>query len=488
MKLYNTLTRTVEPLVPIAPPTVSMYVCGPTVYDEPHLGHVRSAYIFDVLSRYLQYRKYEVRFVRNVTDVDDKIIEKARQELGAGGNLIAKCREVSERYLTSYQDALGRLGLLAPTEEPRATAYILPRNDASSIDDSMTGFISQLLVKGAAYEAGDRDNKDVYFSVRKLPGYGKLSNRTLDELQAGARVESGEQKRETLDFALWKAAKADEPFWNSPWGRGRPGWHIECSVMSTALLGDAFDIHGGGLDLIFPHHENEIAQARALGKPFAKHWVHHGLLTVNGEKMSKSLGNYMTLDGILAEYPHPDYVKLLFLKAHYRSSIDYSSERMGEAKKNWAEFSEFFQRYYRQDVETLAQGKSLGAGVQIKQRFQDAMDDDLNTPKALAALFDGVNLGKGLLSSVGHPATAAAAKSFYDALVECGGALGLFRQGVTEEDPQMLERVQQRIAERTAARKAKDFARADAIRQELYREGVLLADLVNDETVWHRAK
>ncbi|MBI3011917.1 MAG: cysteine--tRNA ligase, partial [Candidatus Omnitrophica bacterium] len=293
MKLYNTFTRTLQDFEPLQPPTVTMYVCGPTVYDDPHIGHVRSAFTFDLLRRYLEHRGFRVRFVRNVTDVDDKIIEKARQEVVRSpksevrSDLNAVCGEVAERYLKSYHETMERLGLGAPTEEPRATAHVVPE---------MTDFISKLLIAGVAYET---KTGDVYFSVRKFSGYGKLSNRTLDELKAGARIEPGEGKQDPLDFALWKAAKPGEPAWESPWGKGRPGWHIECSAMSTKYLGDAFDIHGGGLDLVFPHHENEIAQAQAAGKPFATYWVHNGLLTVNGGKMSKSLGNFVTVEEAL---------------------------------------------------------------------------------------------------------------------------------------------------------------------------------------------
>ncbi|HBH96765.1 MAG TPA: cysteine--tRNA ligase, partial [Candidatus Omnitrophica bacterium] len=281
LHLYNTLTRRVQEFSPLAPPTVTMYVCGPTVYDDPHIGHARSAFVFEVLRRYLTFKGYAVTFVRNVTDVDDKIIEKARQELQIQDarlktqDLKAKCAEVAERYLKSYHEAMDRLGLQRPDLEPKATEHVTP---------DMTDFISKLLISGVAYEA----QGDVYCAVRKCEGYGRLSGRSVDELQSGARVEPGERKQDPLDFALWKAAKPGEPSWKSPWGEGRPGWHIECSTMSTKYLGDTFDLHGGGVDLVFPHHENEIAQAQAAGKPFARGWVHNGLLTVNGEKMSKS--------------------------------------------------------------------------------------------------------------------------------------------------------------------------------------------------------
>ena len=477
LRLYSTLTRTVQEFEPLDRTTVTMYVCGPTVYDDPHIGHARSAYLFDVLRRYLEHKDLRVVFVRNVTDVDDKIIEKARQETGdrkqKTNDVTEKCQEVAERYLRSYHDAMDRLGIGRPTEEPLATQHVVPE---------MTDVIATLLVQGAAYEAGG----DVYFAVRKFPGYGKLSNRTLDELKAGTRVEPGEHKRDPLDFALWKAAKPGEPSWNSPWGKGRPGWHIECSAMSTKCLGDAFDIHGGGVDLVFPHHENEMAQANAAGKPFARYWVHNGLLTVTGEKMSKSLGNYVTFDEVLTQYPHPDYLKLLFLKTHYRSPCDYSPGRMDEAKKNWEEFSRFFQHYDQLKGYAVSGGVSTVETAQMLQSFEEAMDDDLNTPKALAVLFDLVNLGHRMLAA-GDSSTRSLATGVHDVLLECGAILRLFLQGLSEETPETLRRIQSRIAERDAARKRKDFARADEMRRALHQEGIRLTDTPH-ETLWRRQR
>ena len=465
MKLYNTLTRSVEPLKPLAPPTVTMYVCGPTVYDVPHIGHARSAYIFDVLRRYLMSRRFTVRFVRNITDVDDKIIEKARQELGAGGegrgalDVKAKCADVAQRYLQSYHEALVRLGIDRPDVEPRATEHVIPE---------MTDFISALLVQGVAYEA----KGDVYFSVRQFPGYGKLSNRTLDELQAGSRVEPGEHKQDPLDFALWKAAKPDEPSWESPWGKGRPGWHIECAAMSTKYLGDQFDIHGGGVDLVFPHHENEVAQAKAVGKSFAKCWVHNGLLTVKGEKMSKSLGNFVTVESALKDYPHPDYLKLFFLKTHYRSPIDYSPEKMQEAKKNFDEFSWFLQHYDQLAVRAKP-GTELEMTVpNFRGLFEEAMDDDLNTPKAVAVLFELVRRGREGLEKGTVEGSAIAGSSFSD-LLDFGMILGLFTQGVGFQVPAEVKKL---IDERDQTRKMKNFAKSDAIREQLRGQGYLLTD------------
>ena len=498
LRFYNTLTRSLEEFAPLAPPNVGIYVCGPTVYDDPHIGHARSAYIFDILRRYLKRRGYDVTLVRNVTDVDDKIIQKAREELGArgggqgAGDLKAKCREVAERYLTSYHETLDRLGIAAPDREPKATEHVLPDSKnveaTKKIDASMTGFISQLITKNMAYPA----EGDVYFSVRKCQHYGTLSNRSLDELKAGTRVEPGEHKADPLDFALWKAAKPDEPSWNSPWGPGRPGWHIECSVMSTTYLGDAFDIHGGGVDLVFPHHENEMAQARALGKPFAKYWMHNGLLTVNGEKMSKSLGNYLTLEQISKDYPHPDHLKLFFLKTHYRSPIDFSQTKMEEAKKNWQEFTRFFQHYDQVAGNVVRWGNAAAAQREAqreevigkKNLFEEAMNDDLNTPRALATLFDLVNLGHQVLETQGERFLMA--KWIREALIESGLVLGLFLQGLSEENPETVAEVTRQIEERGVARQQKDYTKADEIRKQLNTKGFLLTD-TKERTLWRRA-
>jgi len=488
MKLYNTLTRSLEDFKPIAPPRVTMYVCGPTVYDVPHIGHARSAYIFDILRRYLAYRKYDVTFIRNVTDVDDKIIEKARQELGArgggqgAGDLKSKCREVAERYLKSYHDALNQLGIQPPTKEPKATEHVVPDpknvEATKKIDASMAGFISQLITKNVAYPAGG----DVYFSVRKFPNYGKLSNRSLDELQAGARVEPGEHKEDPLDFALWKAAKPDEPSWNSPWGSGRPGWHIECAVMSTAYLEDAFDIHGGGLDLIFPHHENEIAQAQALGKPFAKYWIHNGLLTVNGEKMSKSLGNYITVGKALEEC-HGDtrILKVFFLGAHYRSPMDYSSVSLRAAASRWNNWYSFLFAAETQRS-SAAQLDTLPAELaSFKKEFGQHMDDDLNTPASLAVLNGLITLGHSWwkeLEAAGDKnqqeirMLRAKIVGVADVFRELGEILGLEWRPI----PQLGAEETELLKKREAARKKKDFAASDKIRKELDQRGWVVED------------
>ncbi|MFA4854601.1 MAG: cysteine--tRNA ligase, partial [Candidatus Omnitrophota bacterium] len=273
--IYNSLSRKKEEFIPLQPPEIKMYVCGPTVYDQPHIGHARSAYIFDVIRRYLIYKGYKVTFARNVTDVDDKIIEKAREEY-KGEDLNSAVQKVAKKYLDAYHEDMRQLGILEPDVEPKATEYVCESKPA------MQKFIEELIKRGAAYVSGG----DVYFDIRKAKDYGKLSNQATEKMEAGVRIAPGEKKKDPLDFALWKSAKVNEPSWDSPWGRGRPGWHIECSVMSSDILGDEFDIHGGGLDLIFPHHENEIAQSEGAGKKFARYWIHHGLLTINGQKMS----------------------------------------------------------------------------------------------------------------------------------------------------------------------------------------------------------
>ena len=526
LRFYNTLTRSLEEFAPLAPPNVGIYVCGPTVYDDPHIGHARSAYIFDVLRRYLAHRGYDVTLVRNVTDVDDKIIEKARQELETGrqpaaggtpvadppsagtparsgaGDLKAKCREVAARYLKSYHETLDRLGIAAPDREPKATEHVLPDSKnveaTEKIDASMTGFISQLITKNMAYPA----EGDVYFSVRKCQQYGALSNRSLDELKAGTRVEPGEHKADPLDFALWKAAKPDEPSWNSPWGPGRPGWHIECSVMSTTYLGDAFDIHGGGVDLVFPHHENEMAQAHALGKPFAKYWMHNGLLTVNGEKMSKSLGNFITLDKALVDCDsEPDVLKVFFLSSHYRSPVDYGSQQVEQAHRRWFllkllvqdghTHQETWEKTWRPRFPALTLPKQQSDQIEkISDEFIEAMNDDLNTPRALACLEKLVNLTdawsetcetKDVMPQNIDPiyrtsdSRALHSLSVFEAakkLRELADALGLFQGELLELSLEQSKKIQ----ERENARRRGDYQRADQIRQGLLQENIELRD------------
>lgn len=366
LKIYNTLTRKKGDFQPLQPGKVGMYVCGMTVYDMCHLGHARSAVLFDVIYRYLMHRGYDVTFVRNFTDVDDKIINRAK-ELGE------EWKSLAERFIGEFYVDMDALGILRPTFEPRATEYI----------GEMQSLIERLVSSGHVYEA----NGDVMFSVNSFAGYGKLSGKRIDELISGARVEVDEKKRNPLDFALWKAAKPGEPFWESPWGPGRPGWHIECSAMSLRLLGEQFDIHGGGADLAFPHHENEMAQSEAAtGKHFAKYWIHNGFVNISSEKMSKSLGNVLNIRDILKSV-HPEALRLFLISSHYRSPLDYNQSSIKES-------ASALERLYAAMAAVDEVSKRAGTSDQlpeelanINDRFMQAMDDDFNTPRALAILF-----------------------------------------------------------------------------------------------------
>jgi cysteinyl-tRNA synthetase len=373
LRIYNTLSQRKEAFEPLVPGEVRMYACGPTVYDRAHLGHARAALTFDVISRYLEYRRYRVTYVRNFTDVDDKIIARAAS-LGRSWDALA------EEEIEAYRQDMGALGLRTPTHEPRATRHI----------GEMIAMIERLIGRGMAYVV----DGDVYFEVRRYADYGKLSHRSLEELRTGARVEVDPRKRDPLDFALWKVSKPGEPFWESPWGRGRPGWHIECSAMSMKYLGETFDIHGGGADLIFPHHENEIAQSEcATGRPFARYWIHNGFININAEKMSKSLGNVFTLRELLT-HVSADAVKLFLLGTHYRAPLEFSQEAIGQAARAEERF-----RTALAEIERLGQLRPSGDWAsggdaplrkeirRARQEFEDAMDDDFATPRALAALF-----------------------------------------------------------------------------------------------------
>jgi cysteinyl-tRNA synthetase len=483
MKIYNTLTRQKEEFTPIEKKKVKMYVCGPTVYDAPHIGHARSAYAFDVIRRYFEYKGFEVLFVRNVTDVDDKIIKKAAEELeelglAASENALReRVKTVAVRYLETYHRELDILGIMPPTLEPKATDNI----------DGMQSFISRLIDRGYAYVSGE----DVYFSVDKFESYGKLSNRNKDEMIHGVRVEVGEKKRHPLDFALWKASKPGEPSWESPWGPGRPGWHIECSVMSTKILGNSFDIHGGGLDLIFPHHENEIAQSEAAtGKPFANYWVHNGLLTVNGEKMSKSLGNYITISDFLGKYSDPDLIKLAFSAGHYRSPMDYSDHKMEEARRAKERILIFFDKTDRMNEErgedVFPEDLKMDADAVVRaqeqlnfmrEEFEEAMDDDFNTPAATSTIFKAVKRGNDVLASGDIPENEKAyiLKGLKNFILGTADILGLSLRPV-EMESAAEESIKALVEAREKARRDKDYGKADAIRRELLDKGVAVED------------
>ena len=458
--IYNSLSRRKEELIPLNPKEIKMYVCGPTVYDQPHIGHARSAYIFDVIRRYLTYREYKVKFVRNVTDVDDKIIDKAQKEF-KGEDLNIAVGKVSNKYLDLYHDDMKSLGILEPNVEPKATEYVSPENPL------MQKFIEQLINQGCAYVS----DGDVYFDIRKAKDYGKLSNQAIEKMESGVRIALGEKKKDPLDFALWKSAKVGEPAWDSPWGKGRPGWHIECSVMSSDILGDEFDIHGGGIDLIFPHHENEIAQSEGAGKKFARYWIHHGLLTINGQKMSKSLGNFITVKDFLDKHKNADLLKLLFLSTHYSHPVDYTGEKISEARKQKKTFDDFFEKA---NTSRLTEGKhipALSANDKLKidnicEEFEKAMNDDFNTPKALASLFELTDF-------------ASAREGIFEygnsRLTELFNIFGLEVKSKTN----LSEIIKIKVQERDTARKNKDFKRADEIRVELKKAGFIAIDTGN---------
>jgi cysteinyl-tRNA synthetase len=444
LKIYNTLTRQKEEFRPIVEGKVGMYVCGMTVYDLCHLGHARVLTAFDVIARYLRHKGYDVNYVRNITDIDDKIISRANEN-GEAFDVL------TERFINEMHVDAKALGIEAPDAEPRATAHI----------DGIIEMVQTLIEKGYAYAA---DNGDVYYSVRKFEGYGKLSGKVLDDLEAGARIEIDEVKQDPLDFVLWKHAKADEPHWDSPWGIGRPGWHIECSVMSTCCLGNNFDIHGGGPDLKFPHHENEIAQSEAAtGSHYANNWMHAGAVRIDGEKMSKSLGNFFTIREILEKY-HPETVRFFLLSSQYRSSINYSEDSLKEAQ---VKLDRFYNALAQVDAYVPA-----ATNNDYSERFHAAMDDDFNTPEAIGVLFD---LVREVNKAEGEKKFALGAQ-----LRELGAILGClqlspeeFLQSGGDVD---VEYVEAMIQKRIDAKKAKDFATADGVRDELLAQGITLRD------------
>src|SRR2546427_11686267 len=423
LKIYNTLTGRKERFEPLVPKTVRMYVCGVTVYDECHLGHARSALVFETIRRYLQYRKFKVRFVKNFTDVDDKIINRAK-ELGI------PWQAVTARYIKAYYRDMKRLGIRKATVEPKATTHMA----------DIIGLVRTLLRKGVAYKV----DGDVYFQVEKFPAYGALSKRKLSDMQAGARVEVDERKRHPMDFALWKAAKPGEPAWKSPWGAGRPGWHIECSAMSMKHLGKTFDIHGGGADLIFPHHENEIAQScAATGKEFARYWVHNGFVTVDSEKMSKSLGNFFTVREIFEKFPAPgkvtaEVVWYFLLSTQYGTPIDFSDQPLRQPRAGLSNFYDLFLRLAEITMSKGAADEEVGSALKaVAADFERAMDDDFNTPAALAALQTfrsklNTKLAAGLSSVVAQQALTT--------IQHYGAVLGLFQVPAREWEFRSEER------------------------------------------------
>lgn len=487
MKVYNTLTRSKEAFKPADGKTVKMYVCGPTVYNLIHIGNARVYVFFDTVRRFFESSGYAVRYVSNFTDIDDKIIKRASEEG-------VSFEEVARKYEEEFLKDIRELGLKHADITPRATENI----------DGMIEMISGLIEKDYAYEA----NGDVYFAVEKFKGYGKLSNRSLEEMRAGERVEPSPYKKDPLDFALWKGAKPGEPFWNSPFGKGRPGWHIECSVMSVRYLGFGFDIHGGGQDLIFPHHENEIAQAEAFyeDEPFVRFWMHNGLLTVKSEKMAKSLGNIILLRDALTVYG-PDVLKLFYLSTHYRSPLDYSPDRIQETEKALQKLVELKKRLTEAvktatDEETEASKRLIGDAQRFQSDFEEAMNDDFNTAKAIGEIFEFAKLLNASLDSSAPSLNRSALQKSLEELNRALHILGIdlnrhekFLQkkisdsmaeivlrvkglasyfGVSGEE---LEEIVKKLIElRQEERKKKNFARADEIREKLKEAGIVLED------------
>jgi cysteinyl-tRNA synthetase len=469
LRIYNTLTRKKEEFVPLVPGQIGIYVCGVTVYDLSHVGHARSALAFDMIRRYLAFRGYRVKFVRNFTDVDDKIIQRAQREG-------VTAQEVSERYVAAEREDMAALGVLAPDVYSKATDHI----------PQMIALIERLIGKGLAYPV----DGDVYFEVRRFPAYGRLSGKNIDDLLAGARVEVDERKRDPRDFALWKGAKPGEPAWPSPWGPGRPGWHIECSAMAMQYLGETLDLHGGGEDLIFPHHECEIAQAEgATGKPFVRYWMHNGLLNLGAEKMSKSLGNTLSIRELVKRHD-PDAVRLYLLGAHYRHPLDFAEERIAEAGRALARL-----RSLKDEADRLASRGTPGPGpdgglfeevAAHRARFEAAMDDDFNAPQALGVLFDLARVLQGAREQVAQGSVGAGAFLLgVGELVVLARVLGLL-EGARREvavDPHLKARIESLVYLRQEARRRRDFPEADRLRDELSRLGVIIED-TRDGTTW----
>jgi cysteinyl-tRNA synthetase len=494
LTLYNTPTKHKEPFLPLTPNQVKMYVCGVTVYDDCHLGHARSALVFDTIRRYLEYSGYQVTYVRNFTDVDDKILQRAQKDG-------IPWTQVTERYIEAFYRDMARLGVIPPTVEPRATQHI----------QDIVDMIAGLVEKRFAYEV----EGDVYFEVRKFSQYGQLSGRNLEELLAGARVEVDPRKKDPMDFALWKSAKPDEPGWESPWGKGRPGWHIECSAMSIKHLGPTFDIHGGGKDLIFPHHENEVAQSCAFtGKEFARYWIHNGFVTIDEEKMSKSLGNFFTIREIFEKSPYSEIVtgeclRYYLLSTHYRSDINFSDQSISEAKAALDTIYGLIRRLEEFDSQENNQGDEEWECVSkyFAQKFQDSMDDDFNTPKVLGAFHElRGEVNKLLVKGLSKQAKG----NVLEDLKKYGQPLGLFQipckewrfgiiravvgkasgsstvTGFSVAVIQTEEWIEQQIRLRNKARAQKDFSTADTIRKELAEQDIILEDRPDGTTRWKR--
>ena len=484
LRIYNTLTRKKDEFIPLEEGKVTMYCCGITAYDLSHIGHTRAAVVFDVIYRYLQYRGFEVTYVRNYTDIDDKIINRANKEG-------VSCEEVAEKYIREYEKDMELLRMEKPTVTPRATAHI----------QEMISLIEKLFARGYAYTSGG----DVFYSVSKFREYGKLSGKNLEELQAGARVDVDERKANPLDFVLWKASKPGEPAWDSPWGKGRPGWHIECSAMSQKYLGETFDIHGGGQDLIFPHHENEIAQSEgATGKPFARYWLHNGFVNINQEKMSKSLGNFLSNREILSHY-HPEVVRIFLLSNHYRSPVDFSDQNLQEAKSHLERFYALLkdlkdvQKDYTDSASLNEQALEIQKIIsELPDRFHETMDDDFNTAAALGHLNFCLRNVNGWLNQVKKEERKQVPLALVNAATrtfsKIGQVIGLFLEDPDRYfDQQKVEKlsalniteaeISRLIEARNQARREKNWAKADEIRNLLLTKSIILEDTPQG-TIW----
>jgi cysteinyl-tRNA synthetase len=486
LRIYNSQSKQKETFVPLNPPRVGIYVCGVTVYDSCHIGHARSMIVFDVLVRYLRFKGYDVTYVRNFTDIDDKIILRA-QEQGVDPKVLA------EKYIREFEEDMKALGVAAPNEEPRATGHIA----------EIIGHVQRLVELGVGYEV----EGDVFFAVEKFPAYGGLSNRTLEEMQAGARIEVDPRKRHPMDFALWKRAKPGEPTWESPWGPGRPGWHIECSAMSSRYLGESFDIHGGGKDLIFPHHENELAQSMAVtAKPLARYWVHNGFVTIEGEKMSKSLGNFLTIQEMIRRFP-PEGIRLFLLSRHYRSPLDYSDQAMQEAQMGLRRFYTLLRDLENPEQRLQGKGKepltperleeARAAVSAFEAQVPEALDDDFNTAQTVGYLYELTRQINRILDTV-RPKDW---KGLSEVLTQAGRLLRQYGQilGILTQDPAaFLEQERKRlldkrglssevieglIAQRNQARKEKNWGQADQLRDQLTEMHIFLKDTPQG-TVW----
>ena len=475
IQIYNTRTGDKTELKPLEDSHVKMYVCGITAYDYCHIGHARSALAFDMIYRYLLYRGYKVTYVRNFTDIDDKIINRANEQG-------TSTEELSERFIRMFHEDMAQLGVASPTIEPKATEHV----------QEIIGMIQGLIDKEMAYQV----DGDVYYAVDTFKDYGILSKRSLDDMQAGARIEVNERKRNPMDFALWKSSKEGEPTWDSPWGPGRPGWHIECSAMSKKYLGDSFDIHGGGKDLIFPHHENEIAQSMgATGSPFVNIWVHHGFVTIKDEKMSKSLGNFLTIRDVLERFS-PEGLRLFVFSTHYRSPLNYSEEAIQDAETGLERLYECLAEITRLpesgDTSTgsVVSKKDMAKLTGLEDRFQKVMDNDFNTAQAIAQLFEAVKILNKIIRTlpVGpNQDDLDVLHNTGDTIKELAGIMGLLVEDpvahVTAIQDKLLKRldldteaIEKLIQERSLARQDKDWARGDAIRDELLARGVELKD------------